>query len=214
MLEGTAAAPRVGCALETQISSPSDWLQDEAPILFVLYYKWLVSAHCLAGQSPWIFFFPSLWSLLSIYIQICFPLSTCLWIAMLILPVCVCFIFTHISTHSHWLSPTVAYFFQICAHTHTQLSGSFNFLLCLLSYSVLSRLLSHSFQCLSLYPSPPSGLFEYSFPFTVPLSSVFFTLVVSVAIITSIPSPPLITSPEATRNVPFLYNNEIDADVW
>lgn len=52
MLEGTAAALRVGCALETQISPPLDWLQDEAPILFVLYYKCLVSAHCLARQSP------------------------------------------------------------------------------------------------------------------------------------------------------------------
>lgn len=49
-------------------------------------------------------------------------------------------------------------------------------------------------------------------PLSVPLSSIFFTLVVVVAIITSIPSPPLITSLESDTNCRVCYN-ETDVEL-
>lgn len=160
---------RVGCMLETQISSLSDWLQDGALVLSVLNHKCGVFAHCLAGSLLfYLFFFPSLCSLciLSIHIQLCFPLLTCLWTVL----------HSHACTHSHPnLSPTVAYFPKSVCMLPLY-NGSF----CRLRrplQSLLSHSPSHSFfNCLSPSPSPPSALLAYSFPFTAPLSSIFLHL--------------------------------------
>lgn len=192
MLEGTAAALRIVWSLKLV-------LQDEILVVFGLWHKCLVSVHCLAGHSPWCFLF-----FFNLFFPFFVPFTS--WVSrsnsvsrfwhvfgqsyLSCLCVCVSLSLTH-SAHIHTDCPCQRLTFpNLCAHTHTRAHPAQRLFLFSTVFALL-RVFSHacspfskpsSSQSHCLYPSPLSALFEYSFTFTVPLSSVFFTLVVSLAI--------------------------------
>ncbi len=158
-------------------------------LLFSLCCTTSVLSLLIVLLGPWFFIYFVLCPL-SIHILLCFPLLTCLLTVMLILHmyVCVCSLFSLTSPHIHTLIvPASGLLFWICVLTQPGTMAHFIFCSDCTSpcfFTSFFTVFSHS---LSPSPSSPCALFAYSFPFTVPLSSIFFTLVVSVAMITSNP---------------------------
>lgn len=105
------------------------------------------------------------------------------WTVILVVRSSFLFLF---STHSHSASQQLT--FPIFVHTHIiYKSGSFHLFAVPTSVSIF---------LLALSPSP-CALLLYPFPYSVPLSSIFFTLVVSLAIIVSIQfTPPRHKAPQ------------------
>lgn len=92
--------------------------------------------------------------------------------------------------HTFTLCASQQLTFPIFAHTHIiYKSGSFHLFAVPTSVSIF---------LLAVIVSPsPCALLQYSFPYSVPLSSIFFTLVVSLAIIVSIQfTPPRHKAPQ------------------
>lgn len=168
------------CLIQRPVGNYCDPLKHKALLLFVSNYTCFDFSHCSPSPSqhphPFLFF--------------CRP-ST----ATLVSPVCVCvrsFCFPLTSCHNHTdcLCQRLT-FPNLCALTHTHTLVSF--------FSAVLALVPCFLSLFSLQPlfsGPQSAPSEYSS--TVLLSSsIFFTLAVSLAIITPVPSPPLITPLEA-----------------